>query len=1014
MKIYPAKTETTYSDLNQNINIQTPKHKREKIIDILRGFAVIAMIITHVIAITYSGNASSKAVYYIGLFGGIFSFTSFLFISGMAAYYSTFSPEVEEHGSRNARVVRKTGRLIKLLFAYYILATASILVNTSLYSFPPSFSWLNNIISTLFFFIVPVFSEFLIPLFLISLTVLLLPKLYKYLIKNPLFGLFFMSVIYGIGSLISQIDFGSDKLNTLKALLGGQVYSDGALHAFPLFQYFPIFLLGIYLGHFFYNHRSLIHRIRVNIIWLIVFIGLTVTGTLSYLYLRSTLLFPLPDQGRFPPSITFLTLSLSLTLIVLLLFQIFYKVTPKFIKNIFNYFGITAIEALVFSTLLLFGYKYFTTTPENPDGIKHLYFTDILILTFIVLFFSAVFTSIKNYLKKWTLKEKDYNTVWWFFTERSLVSLVFIIIFTVVGASLYQEVFIKPALADTNTVIYRKRLILQEENWWDDSFGIKRLITVKNTSSSLPLFSGSWITLKFDHEKAIGEGTAAMKDGTDLRIIYFDSDKGSYLVLPFLLEKPNTSSTAISFKLIDNLDPGNITTNYFLYYGNEFAEKFSVSKDKYTSTPTSDGISLGDEQIHPVKLSLNRKWFLKNQISTAASTNLIIDANTKGAGITDNSVVTYAIDGTNKSGKLTLKGNSVYEASINLTGLDTGTYSIQVNATDSNNILKINRSQKLSFIYTYPLYVTWTFDWEGWDVSQDNLNAIANIEDTYGIQSTHFFNPRIYVKKQSDQNGTIATISKERADYLTNWIKDRQQNHGDEIGMHIHMWDDMVKEAGVTPRTSPIIQGTYGSDVPSYAYTESELEKIYTWGRNKLIDKGLGSPISFRIGAWMGGENVLTALQNTGFLIDSSGRTGGLVNANVSYSTKLPWNLKDTTYPYLPSKSDINKWEGNLSDRLSIWEFPDNGADSYWFTKEDLIKRFNDNFTNKQAPLDHPQDLVYLTHPHWFVSVDEWKIKALFDDIKQYRYSDDKGPVVFANLETVFSQWDTTKFINGD
>src|SRR5690606_93783 len=116
------------------------QRKREKLIDIMRGFAVAVMIITHVIAITSSSNDS--IIYHVGLFGGIFSFTAFLFLSGMAVFYSTFKNlSNTDHSASITSKGKKAGRVIKLLFAYYILATASIFVNTTLYSFPPSFSW---------------------------------------------------------------------------------------------------------------------------------------------------------------------------------------------------------------------------------------------------------------------------------------------------------------------------------------------------------------------------------------------------------------------------------------------------------------------------------------------------------------------------------------------------------------------------------------------------------------------------------------------------------------------------------------------------------------------------------------------------------------------------------------------------------------------------------------------------------------------------------------------------------
>lgn len=993
---------------------QTPVVKREVIIDMLRGFAVLVMVITHVIAITYAGGSgNSSLVYYLGLFGGIFSFTAFLFISGISTYLSVFShPSIETEEELKRKRRKKIGRIFKLLIAYYVIATASIFVNTSLYSFPPSFSWVQNIISTVFLTIIPQFSEFIIPLIIYSLSILLVPRFYKLLIKTPLFGLFFMSVIYGIGTLISQIDLKSDHLNTLKALLGGQVFTEGSLHTFPVFQYFPIFLLGIYLGHFLIHNQELKKRLKLNFLWILIFGTITVVGTVSYLYLQSNLLFPLPDQGRFPPSITFLTLSLVLTLLVLLKFQIFFKLIPKFLRRLYNYFGVNAIETLVFHTVLLFAFQYITTSSDRPDGLKVSSLTEAIIVYIVVLFLSAILISVKTWIKKWTLQDNDSENVWWFFTERAVSSLILIIIVAFVATSFYNETFIKGTTANSNTIVFKKRLIQDEDPWWNHDYTTYRTVTVKNNDTALPLFAGSWITLAFNHEAALSAGTALNRDGNDLRLVYYDKNNDAYLELPFYLENAHTVDTKLSFKLLDNINPGESVENYFLYYGFELADKFKEPQDKYSTPPIANGITLGAENSHQVFAQANRKWFLLS--GDNAGENLNFKADINSGEISDTSIVTYSVLGTSKAGRMSVSEGRKYQATVKVNDLEPGVYTIQASITDPLNTLKVNRSQNIKFYVSYPLYVNWSFDWEGWDVLDSDLAAIGNMEATYGIVATHYFNPRIYVQEQSTQNNTIGIISPERAVVLTEWMKNQAARNGDEIGMHMHMWQDMVKEAGVNPRGGPVISGTYGSDVPTYSYSQSELEQIFKWGKQKLLENGLGSATSYRTGAWMSSPEVLKAAQNAGFLIDSSGRTGGKVNANFASSTSVPWNLTPTTYPYLPNKNDINKWEGDKSNRLSIWEFPNNGADSYWFPKEELIKRFDDNFSNKKAALTHPQVVTYLTHPHWFNGVDRWKLVGLFDYISNFKYSKDGGPVVFDSLENIYNEWDKVKFINGN
>src|SRR5690606_9508578 len=122
------------------------KSKREVIIDLARGFAVAMMIITHVIAVAYDQvSGTSSIVYYIGLIGGIGSFTTFLFLSGTSTYLSYLKYDNSDKESIQRARTKLIHRSIKLLILYYLLATASIFVTTTLYPFPPSVQWLENI-----------------------------------------------------------------------------------------------------------------------------------------------------------------------------------------------------------------------------------------------------------------------------------------------------------------------------------------------------------------------------------------------------------------------------------------------------------------------------------------------------------------------------------------------------------------------------------------------------------------------------------------------------------------------------------------------------------------------------------------------------------------------------------------------------------------------------------------------------------------------------------------------------
>jgi len=940
--------------LTNNTQQSLPKRKREQFIDILRGLAVGIMILTHIIAITYRG--SDSLVQQIGAFGGITSFTFFLILSGISSYLGSLSLTPQEYSLKRRKALNRS---VKIVIAYYIIAMASAFVNLKIFSLPPNGSWLPGIMQILLLVTLPQFAEFLITLLFYSVSISFFFRLYKFILRNPLIALALSAGSYTLGYFLSRVDLGSENLNTLKGLFAGHIYADGQLHSFPILQYLPIFIFGLYLGKFIFNNQYKRLRIKVNLIWLVVFGAITFAGFIAYRYLPYQIFNPLPDEGRFPPSIIFLTLSTSITLAICLVYLTIQSIIPKVVKAYFHFLGNNALNLLIFHSLILFLFKYLTTNIEKPEGSTYLYLSDLVIIYVIIMIIASILTVGLSQLKQWSLSGNQDEGFQWLFSEKAISTFIFILIFILVGTTVYSETFVKNVAADTTSIQFKKRLIREEDKWWNHEYKTYREIEVKNTSSGQTLFENSWIQTKFNHKKALADKNAYKENGSDLRVVYFDEEKGEYRIVPYIIDNANTDNTALSFKAQRNIEPSSDDINYYLYYGNPSENTGVLSSERYASVFT-DGIKVKDEIFHSILGKTNKKWFLKKKSTAFQSAALTFETSLVDSEIGDGSIVTYSIVGTSKNGRMNLSGDRNYKANIVVSDLEPGTYQIQANITDSKNNLKIYRSQSISFYITYPIYVAWTMDWEGWDVQQRHLNDIANIADTYGMPITHFFNPRIYVKNQY----TVERISEDRAKYITNWVKDRRNTKFDEIGMHIHMWNDMVVEAGVTPKNGPIIKGTYGVDVPTYAYSREELRKVFSWGRQKFAEYELGGPISYRTGAWMSSTDSLLAAQDVGFSIDSSGRTGGRVNVNIPDSTEVPWNLPVTTTPYLPDISNINSWSGTLNQRMRIWEYPNNGADSYWFGSSELINRFDVNYPNKGSIVTKPQVVNYLSHPH--------------------------------------------------
>lgn len=409
------------------------------------------------------------------------------------------------------------------------------------------------------------------------------------------------------------------------------------------------------------------------------------------------------------------------------------------------------------------------------------------------------------------------------------------------------------------------------------------------------------------------------------------------------------------------------------------------------------------------ELSINRKWVLKNPDNTKLLNNTIFTLSGVDSliqSIDNYMIIIRDLDNQIKINKeIALDQNNSFDLSeILLNSLEPGKYFANVLSLSVSDV-QLYPSSSVPFELSYPLYVTWTQDWEGWDVAEYNLNEMINISNKYQLPIVHLFNPRIYVENQTSVS-QFGKTSPERAEYLTYWVKKRI-SVGDELGLHLHMFNDMIEEVGLEPRVDPI-SGAY-SDTKTSSYTKEELDQIFLWSIEKFEEHGLPKPTSYRTGAWFSGPNVLQAANDAGILMDTTGRTGGHINPGNAGSSWLPWNLQPTTRPYRPSVWDINSWQG---DRLSqLWEFPNNGADSYWFTASDLISRFQANFNGNA--LSKAQVLTYLSHPHWLKSVDSPKLEELFSYISNYLYRNDSGPVIFSTLIEAYNNWDKSQ-INGD
>ncbi len=287
-----------------------------------------------------------------------------------------------------------------------------------------------------------------------------------------------------------------------------------------------------------------------------------------------------------------------------------------------------------------------------------------------------------------------------------------------------------------------------------------------------------------------------------------------------------------------------------------------------------------------------------------------------------------------------------------------------------------------TFLVSQPEYVVWTLDFEGDDASDAGMANTAAIADSIGVPMTVMWNPRVW---------TTSQVSASRADAMLAWTKQRQAK-GDEAAMHLHMWTDYVRAAGLSPRTTPNWGGrSDGYDVPMTAYTESENRTLIEYGLRLMADRGLPKPTSFRAGALFADHTTLRAIAALGFTVDCSAAPAGPFG-----SLQLPWTLASDAQPYYPARDDANK-----AGDLPLLEAPTNAGNTYGHSATSITGVVNANLRMIAArgqPATARRALTVVSHPSTIDATERGAIETLFRAFDPYRYDSDAGPLRFVTL----------------
>jgi hypothetical protein len=288
-----------------------------------------------------------------------------------------------------------------------------------------------------------------------------------------------------------------------------------------------------------------------------------------------------------------------------------------------------------------------------------------------------------------------------------------------------------------------------------------------------------------------------------------------------------------------------------------------------------------------------------------------------------------------------------------------------------------------------PEYVVWTLDFEGDAASDAALANTAQIADLERIPMTLMWNPRVW---------TTAQVPPARTDAMLAWTRERLAK-GDELSLHLHMWIDFVRAAGVVPRTAPSWAGRGdGYDVPMTAYPENDQRAILEHALRLMADHGLPRPVTFRAGGQFANDATLRALAALGFTADASAVPAGGFG-RLTY----PWTLAADAQPYRPSGTDAN-----APGELSLLEAPTIGGNTFGHdirTIEPIVRADLSFLAPPGGVAKERRAITLVSHPATITATERAAITALFDALAPLRYENDLGPVRFVTLAQLARAW---------
>jgi hypothetical protein len=321
------------------------KKLRDQSVDVLRGWAILLMMVSHAIFFRY--GLGSGLLNTVLNFANTFCYITFLFTFGVGIYHSMIASRWDI--TRRAKIQK---RILLLLLLYYVVGTIS------LWSYYPLSDWnismlISESLRIITFRYYASFTEY-IPTFVVLMVIFYFIRTW---LGDNLRVWFSDTKIMIVLALTLLLHFGANGLSHfitsvplyLRPLIGSTTTFD-----FPILQYLIVVVLGIWSASW-VEKKDTSRSKTIAIGYALLVLSLVIKSSFNY----STLLGWIPtwinSPLRWPPSLSFIISGLASTYLFWIVSQLMIMV-PFFnlLSRFLLYLGQRSIGFLIYHLLLLF------------------------------------------------------------------------------------------------------------------------------------------------------------------------------------------------------------------------------------------------------------------------------------------------------------------------------------------------------------------------------------------------------------------------------------------------------------------------------------------------------------------------------------------------------------------------------------------------------------------------------------------------------------------------------------